>query len=170
MIFRKIIILTILLLTISCNKYWYKPLGKLFDQAPKAPEEASYGFRLGWIHGCESGLATNFAGVFYMTFYKWKRDPDLAKGSLDRVKLSRKYKKEIPIDWNNDREVEKNIYDYNTIFWRAHQYCRHYALGSLRMSGMEPDLPGRERVSLGSHDVTDLYRLDGFGDTRFSYW
>jgi hypothetical protein len=105
-----------------------------------------------------------------MTFYKWKRDPDLAKGSLDRVKLSRKYKKEIPIDWNNDREVEKNIYDYNTIFWRAHQYCRHYALGSLKMSGMEPDLPGRERISLGSHDVTDLYRLDGFGDTRFSYW
>jgi len=169
-VLKKIAILFALFFLTSCGPYWYKPMGKIFKQAPKAPDQASYGFRLGWIHGCESGLATNFGGTFFMSFYKWKRDPDLIASNPDRYKLSRKYEDELPLDWNNDREVEKNIYDYNNIFWTAHKYCRHYALGSLRMVDMEPDLPSAERFRLGSHNMTDMYRLDGFGDTRFSHW
>tara|TARA_Y100000389_G_scaffold38523_1_gene32893 strand:+ start:786 stop:1301 length:516 start_codon:yes stop_codon:yes gene_type:complete len=171
MFLKKIILIFTLILLSSCGPYWYKPMGKIFKQAPKAPKEASYGFRLGWIHGCESGLATNFAGVFFMTFYEWKKDHDLLAQPLDKVKLSKRYRKELPIDWNNDREVNKNITDYNTIFWRVHQYCRHYALGSLRMVGFNPSLPGKgNRFMLGDHSIKDLYRLDGFGDTRWSHW
>jgi hypothetical protein len=169
--FKNIITVFALFLLSSCGPYWYKPMGKIFKQAPKAPEEASYGFRLGWIHGCESGLATNFGGTFFMTFYDWKRDPDLLAENLDRNKLSKRYEKELPINWNNDREVEKNVYDYNNIFWTAHKYCRHYVLGSLRMAEMNPGLPSSgERFTLGNHNITDIYRLDGFGDTRWSNW
>ena len=174
MILKSVALILILTLFSSCGAYWYKPMGKIFNQAPKAPEEASYGFRLGWMHGCESGLATNFGGVFFMTFYRWSRDADLLAQPLNKSKLSRRYKKEMPIDWNNDLEVNKNVSDYNTIFWRVHQYCRHYALGSLRMVGFDPTLPGGkgkgDRFMLGNHSVTDLYRLDGFGDTRWSHW
>ena len=174
MILKSVALILILTLFSSCGAYWYKPMGKIFNQAPKAPEEASYGFRLGWMHGCESGLATNFGGVFFMTFYRWSRDADLLAQPLNKSKLSRRYKKEMPIDWNNDLEVNKNVSDYNTIFWRGHLYCRHYALGSLRMVGFDPTLPGGkgkgDRFMLGNHSVTDLYRLDGFGDTRWSHW
>ena len=167
----KIINFLLILSLTSCGPYWYKPMGKIFKQAPKAPEYGSYCYRLGWIHGCESGLATNFGGVFYMTFYDWKRDSDLLATNVDRELLKERYEEELPIDWNNSDIVEKNMYDYNTIFWRAHLYCRHSALGSLKMVGFDPSLPGKgDRFMLGNHSASDLYRLDSFGDTRWSNW
>lgn len=164
----KVILIAIFLTLSSCGPYWYKPMGRIFKQAPK---DGTPGYRLGWMHGCESGLATNFGGVFFMTFYKWKKDPDFAFTNIDKVKLQQRYKTELPINWDNDYEVEKNIADYNAIFWRAHQYCRHRVLGSLKLAGFDPSLPGGgERVTLGNHSISDIYSFDNFGDSRFSHW
>ena len=62
---KKAIIYTLLIVVLaSCNKYWYKPYSKIFNHKP----EGSPGFELGWMHGCESGLGTQFGGAFMMTF------------------------------------------------------------------------------------------------------
>ena len=166
-------ILTILLILIlsSCGRYWYKPYGRLFKYQPKG----SPGFELGWLHGCESGLSTQFGGAIFLSFYAWKKDPDISKTSHtseDLVKIRERYKDEkiYHINWNNPAEVQKNFSDYKTVFWQSHIFCRHAALGTLQMADMEPPLVGQERYNPSAHSLGNIYKIDGKGDSRYTYW
>jgi hypothetical protein len=169
---KKIFLILLILSISSCSLYWYKPYGRLFKQLPKG---GSPGFELGWLHGCESGLGSQFGGAIYMTFYTWKKDPDIAKSiktpeDLARIRERYKNEKIANIDWNNPIEVNKNFSDYNTIFWGAHIFCRHAVLGELQMAGMDPSLPGSERYDPAKHSLGNIYKIDGKGDARLSYW
>jgi hypothetical protein len=149
----------------ACAPNWYKPMGQmLFSYMPK---DGSPGFKLGWIHGCQSGLGSQFAGAFYMTFYTWSRDPDITSSNPNIQVIRERYKKELKdINWDNPAEVKKNFSDYNTIFWGAHSFCRHSALGILQTARMAPTLPGDERFDPGAHNLGSIWRITGKGDTR----
>ncbi|MDX2082915.1 MAG: hypothetical protein SFV53_02885 [Rickettsiales bacterium] len=148
----------ILFLTNCSTPNWYKPMGyTLFSQMPKG---GTPGFKLGWIHGCESGLGSQFAGAFYMTFYTWKRDPDITSVDPNIKKIRIRYKKELRgINWDNPEEIKKNFSDYNTIFWGAHAFCRHSALGVLQTADMAPPLPGEERYDMMKHSVGNVFKI-----------
>ena len=78
-------------------------MGFIFRHAPK---EGSPGFRLGWMHGCESGLGTQFGGAIYQSFYGWKRDADIASYNPDYKKIKDRYRKELRgVNWNNIQEL-----------------------------------------------------------------
>ncbi len=144
---------------------WYKPMGyTLFKQMPKG---GSPGYNLGWIHGCESGLGTQFGGSIYMSFYHWKRDVDIASSSPDIDKIRRRYKKELSkINWEDSSDVKKNLSDYNTIFWGAHAFCRHAAVGALQSAAMTPPLPGETRYDPMAHSLGNVWKLNARGDVR----
>ena len=136
----------------------------LFRQLPKG---GSPGFNLGWNHGCESGLGSQFAGALYMSFYTWKRDVDIAMSNPDIAKIRARYKKELKdINWDNIDDVKKNFNDYNTIFWGAHAFCRHSALGILQTADMTPSIPGDERFIVGKHNIGNMWKINGKGDSR----
>lgn len=164
--FKKLYIFIFIFLIAGCVPNWYKPYGyKLFRQIPK---NGTPGFTLGWIHGCESGLGTQFAGAIYMSFYTWKRDPDMVAENPNLEAIRKRYKKELRnVDWNNEVEVEKNLSDYNTIFWGAHAFCRHSALGILQTATMAPPLPGEDRYDPAAHTVGSIWKINGKGDTRY---
>lgn len=171
-ILRKFCIIFSLLLVTSCGPYWYKPNGKVFKNAPTT---GTPGFRLGWMHGCESGFSSQFGGAMYMSFYQWKKDPDISSPISSPESIARireKYgKKELAkVNWNNPAEVQKNFSDYRYIFWGAHIYCRHSALGTLQAADMNPPLPSEERYNPAKADIGNVYRIDGKGDTRWGYW
>ncbi len=169
---KKIFILFAILTLSSCSRYWYKPYGRIFNEAPK---NGTAGFQLGWLHGCESGLATQFGGAIYQSFYSWKKDADIAKASptpedLERVRRRYEDEKIAKIDWNNPVEVKKNFSDYNTIFWGAHIFCRHTVIGQLQMAGMPPPLQGETRYNPSAHSLGNIYKIDGRGDARLQNW
>ena len=84
---KKFTSIILLFLTLnSCSPYWYKPMGFIFNHVPK---EGSPGFRLGWMHGCESGLGTQFGGAIYQSFYSWKRDPDIASSKKLKIVIKK---------------------------------------------------------------------------------
>ena len=136
----------------------------LFRQMPKG---GTPGYELGWIHGCESGLGSQFAGAIYMTFYTWKRDPDIASSNPDIPKIRERYKSELSkVNWNDLNDVKKNFSDYNTIFWGAHAFCRHSVLGILQSAVMTPKLPGEQRYNPAEHNLGTIWKLNGRGDAR----
>ena len=148
----------------SCSKYWYKPMGFIFRHAPK---EGSPGFRLGWMHGCESGLGTQFGGAIYQSFYSWKRDADIASSNPDYKKIKDRYKKELrDVNWNNLQDIKKNFSDYNTIFWGGHYFCRQSVLGTLKAADMNPALPDEERFNPMAHSIGNVFKMTSVGDTR----
>ena len=150
----------------SCSTpNWYKPMGlRVFRKMPK---EGTPGFKLGWIHGCESGLGTQFGGSIYQSFYSWHRDPDITSSDPDINKIRVRYKKELrAINWNNKNEITKNFSDYNSIFWGAHYFCRQVVLGTMQAADMEAPLPGEERYNPGKHSVGNIWKLNGRGDVR----
>jgi hypothetical protein len=149
----------------ACVPNWYKPLGwRVFKYMPK---DGSPGMKLGWIHGCQSGLGTQFGGAFYQSFYSWSRDPDITSSKPDIAKIKLRYKKELKdINWNDKKEIEKNFADYNTIFWNSHYFCRQVVLGTLQAADMEAPLPGEERYGPGRHSIGNVWKLNGRGDTR----
>lgn len=170
----KKVLLTLLLINISaCGPYWYKPYGKVFTQLPKG---GTPGFNLGWTHGCQSGMGTQFGGAIYMTFYTWSRDPDIIKTyktpeDIDRIR--KRYPKELgKVDWNNPLEVNKNFSDYNNIFWAAHSFCHGYVLGQLQNANMSPPIPSQERINFNNMSIGNVYKIDGRGDGRWGngYW
>lgn len=123
------------------------------------PKGGTPGFRLGWIHGCESGLGSQFGGAIYMTFYTWKRDPDIASVDPNIPKIRARYKKELrDVNWDNPAEIKKNFSDYNTIFWGAHAFCRHSVLGVLYTADMEPPVPGQDRYVIGAHSIGNVFK------------
>lgn len=138
----------------------------VFRQMPK---DGTPGFRLGWKHGCESGLGSHFGGAIYMTFYSWSKDPDIAsvQPNVDRVRL--KYPEELKgINWNDPEEVKDNFAHYREIFWKAHIFCRHSVLGILQTAGMDPPLAGSEaRYDPAKHHLGSIWKIDGKGDTRY---
>lgn len=133
----------------------------------KMPKGGTPGFELGWIHGCESGLGSQFGGAVYMSFYTWKRDPDIASVNPDIPKIRARYRKELAkVNWNDPVEVKKNFSDYNTIFWGAHSFCHGAVLGILQTANMNPSLPGAERYDPMAHSLGNVWKLNGRGDTR----
>ena len=152
----------------SCVPYWYKPLGwRAFSRMPK---EGSPGFRLGWLHGCESGLGTQFGGGIYQTFYTWNRDPDITSSTPDINTIRNRYKVELKdVNWDDIKDVKKNFSDYNSIFWGSHYFCRQFALGSMQASGANPTLPGDPRLDPASanfQSIGSVWKLNGRGDVR----
>ena len=167
---KKHLIIFLLFFTNSCYYNWYKPMGYLFTHMPKG---GTPGFELGWRHGCESGLGSQFAGALYMNFYTWKRDADLVVSNPDYNKIRKKYRKELAkVNWNNIQEVKKNFSDYNSIFWGAHAFCRHSVLGMLNTAEMDPALPGDERYNPAAHSIGNVWKMTGRGDTRIGtgFW
>ena len=170
---KKIITVLSLIFISGCVPYWYKPYGRIFTHLPPG---GSPGYRLGWNHGCESGLGTQFAGAVFMTFYTWHKDIDIVKSQptqedVDRVR--KRYPKELAgVDWKNPASIKKNFSDYNTVFWGGHNYCRQAALGTLQNAGMNPQLPGEERVDFSKTSIGNVYKIDGRGDARWGngYW
>jgi hypothetical protein len=167
-------LILILFLLVSCNRYWYKPYGKIFNHKP----EGSPGLELGWIHGCESGLGTQFGGAIMMTFYSWKKDETIAAYTGEFIDLNdpkikevrKKYGKDLDIDWNNSNEIKKNFNEYNMIFWRAHIFCRHSILGTLSNSNMTPPLPSESRYNIGSHSPMNVWKIDSENNFRLTNW
>jgi hypothetical protein len=170
---KKVLLLTLLIFTSSCGPYWYKPHGSIFKMTPKG---GSPGFNLGWKHGCESGLGTQFGGAVYMTFYTWHRDVEITKNNptpadIETVRL--RYPEELKgVNWNNPQDVEKNFRHYNSIFWQGHNFCRQSILGSLQNAAMTPAIPGDERVDFTKGAIGNIYKIDGRGDARLGngYW
>jgi hypothetical protein len=140
-------------------------MGHLFRSMPKG---GTPGFELGWTHGCQSGLGSDFGGNYYMTWYTWSRDPDITSSNPDFEKIKKRYKKELKdIDWNNEAEVKKSFSDYNTIFWAAHAFCRHSVLGMLQTAGLTPNLPSQDRRwEPEKHSIGAVWKLTGKGDVR----
>lgn len=166
MFWLRIILIATLLLG-SCTPNWYKPMGyRAFRHMPKG---GSPGFELGWIHGCQSGLGTQFGGAFYMSFYTWSRDPDITSVNPNIPKIRERYKKELKdVNWDDPQDIKKNFSDYNTIFWRSHIFCRHSVLGTLQSAGMDPPLPSEARYNPAAHNLGSIWKLDGKGDTRIA--
>jgi hypothetical protein len=165
MIMKIILLLSFFLITSCSVPNWYKPQGYILFR--QMPEGGSPGFNLGWIHGCESGLGSQFGGAIKMTFYTWSKDPDIASSNPDIPKIRKRYKKELKdINWDDIAEVKKNFSDYNTIFWGAHSFCRHSTLQIEQAAGYEPPLPGDERYDPGAHNLGTIWKLNGKGDTR----
>ncbi len=144
----------------------------LFKQMPKG---GSPGYELGWTHGCQSGLGSQFGTAIFQTFYTWSRDPDIASATPDIQKLRARYRKELKdVNWDNPAEVKKNFSDYNTIFWGAHAFCRHSVLGILQTTdmsgdsgkGLIPTLPGDDRYDPSQNSIGRVWSLHGKGDTR----
>src|SRR5690606_32792400 len=121
----------------------------------------------GWQHGCESGLASDFAGSFYMSFYSWKKDTDLVTKHPDFVKIREKYKDQWNINWNDENEIKKNLADYNKIFWDAHIYCRHAAVGNHQNADFggkyQPIMKGEMRYDPRKHSIMSPWTLRGRG-------
>lgn len=178
--FQNLFILTAPLFLFACSTpNWYKPMGyTLFKQMPKG---GSPGFNLGWIHGCQSGVGSQFGGGIYMYFYTWSRDPDIASSNPDIGKIKKRYKKELAkVNWNDLNDIKKNFNDYNTIFWGAHAFCRHSLLGILQTTdisgdpgkGLIPTVSDDERYDPSQDTIGRVWSLHGKGDTRWGtgFW
>ena len=136
----------------------------------KMPKGGTPGYNLGWIHGCQSGLGSQFGGEFMQFFYSWSRDPDITSSKPNIALIKNRYKKELKdINWNDPADIKLNFEDYNLTFWNAHFFCRQTILGSLQMGGLEmsPLLPGEHRHELGKHSVGNIWKLNGKGDARY---
>ena len=165
-------LLLVTLLLTSCVPNWWKPMG--YTMFKKMPKDGTPGFRLGWKHGCQSGLGNQFGGGIYMYFYTWSRDPDISSSHPDINKIRKKYPELKGINWDNIEEVKKNFSDYNTVFWGAHIFCRHSVLGILQTTGssasgngLTAPLPGEERFDMGQHSIGRVWTMYGKGDTRW---
>lgn len=159
--------LSLFIVLSGCSSYWYKPYGQIFSYMPKG---GSPGFELGWKQGCESGLSTQFGNAMYAYFYRYKKDPDIMSSNPDIVKISQRYRKELPINWNNPAEVQKNISDYKKIHGAAYAFCKHSILGTMYTAGMVAPLAGESRWDPAAADIGAVYKIDGRGDTRWSLW
>lgn len=95
-----------------------------------------------------------------MSFYSWSRDPDITSVDPNVAKIRVRYRKELRgVNWDNAVEVKKNFSDYNTIFWGAHAFCRHSALGVLQTADMNPPNPGDDRYNMGAHSVGNVFKI-----------
>ena len=166
---QKLLALTLIILLSSCYKNWYKPMGRIFRTMPKG---GTPGYELGWIHGCESGLGTQFGGEVYKMFYGWKKDPDIVSSNPNYNKIRLRYRSELKkVDWNNQKEVDKNISDYKKIFPIAYFYCRQSVLGILQSANMTPDLPGDNKLLQPfEHNAVNVFIITGNSGDTWQGW
>jgi len=168
---QKIFIIASFLLISDCSKYWYKPYGKVFNLGPK---KGTPGFKLGWEHGCISGLGSQFSGAIMMTFYTWTKDVQIAKAvqtPQDIDDIRNRYPKELDgVNWNNPEEVQKNFNDYKFVFWGAHTYCHQMIFGNLQNANMAAPIPGQARFVPGADNLNSIYKIDGRGYPGWSNW
>lgn len=164
----KLFIPLLLILTLTgCVANWWKPQGYIIFR--QMPDGGTPGFELGWIHGCESGLGSQFGGAIYMSFYTWKKDTDILSDNPPIDKIRKRYKKRLKnVDWNNPAEVAKNFSDYKKVFWASHIFCRHAVLGNLQSADMAPPNPNEKRYEMGKHNLGSIWKINGKGDTRFA--
>jgi len=156
----------LLVIIASCNvPHWYKPYGYMtFKHLPK---NGSPGFTLGWIHGCESGLGTQFGGAIYQTFYTWHRDVDITSSNPNVARVRARYSRELRgVNWNDPNDIKSNFSDYNKVFWKSHIFCRHSVLGILQTAGYTPNNPGESRFDFEKHGVGGVFSISGAGDSR----
>ena len=160
----KFLYLILILTSCAANRHWYKPNGYLFDMMPKG---GSPGFNLGWIHGCQSGLGTQFAGAIGMTFYTWSRDIDIVSTKPNIKAVQERYKKDLKdVNWNDPADIKRNFSDYNLIFFDAYGFCKQTALGTLRASVGAPPVPGDVRYDPSEANVGNIWKIDGSFDSR----
>ncbi len=171
MLLFRYIIFVFLLSNCAGSPYWYAPNGYLFKMMPKG---GSPGYNLGWKHGCESGLGTQFAGALSMSFFTWHRDIDIVSSKPNIPAVKERYKKELKdVNWSDPADVKRNFSDYNLVFFDAYNFCRQTALGSLRATTINPPLPGGTRYDPGGQNIADVWKLDGAYDSRIGntgYW
>lgn len=123
------------------------------------------GYNLGWKHGCQSGLATQFSGAIGMTFYQWSRDPDITSVNPNIPAIRERYPEEFGgVNWGDPVDIRRNFSDYNLVFWDAHAFCRQTALGSLRSSIGNPPIPSETRYI--PQNIGDIYGIGGPYDSR----
>jgi len=167
----RIIFAAISIASCSTNPNWWKPNGYLFTMMPKG---GSPGYNLGWRHGCQSGLGTQFAGAIGMTFYTWSRDVDIVSSKPNIEAVKDRYKKELKdINWNDPKDIKQNFSDYNLVFFDAYNFCRQTALGTLRATVGAPPVPGETRYDPGSANIGDIWKVGGAYDSRIGstgYW
>jgi hypothetical protein len=162
------LLIIIFLLTLSaCGPYWYKPYGRIFKDMPQG---GTPGFQLGWKHGCESGMATQFGGAFYQSFYTWKKDPDIMSSNPNITAIKERYQQGLPINWNNPAEVGKNFSDYKKVHPAAYAYCKHTVLGMLQSANLDPSLAGGDRWDPSTSNLENIYLIDVKGDMRSAAW
>jgi len=174
--FRIINLIVFVVLLSSCaipmNRHWWKPNGYLFSMMPKG---GSPGYNLGWLHGCQSGLGTQFAGSVGMTFYTWSRDVDItsSKPNIEAIKKRYGDKDLKDVNWDDQANVKQNLSDYNLVFFDAYNFCRQTALGSLRATIGNPPLPGEVRYHPSDSNIGDIWNLNNGYDSRIGntgYW
>jgi hypothetical protein len=111
-----------------------------------------------------------------MTFYKWKKDPDLSVSKPDLYLIRQKYGDKWDLDWNDVEEVKKSIRHYKKVFWIGHIFCRHSILGTYQLSksahgkSFDPPLPGEQRYVPGKHSLGNIYSFHGRGASQSSMW
>jgi hypothetical protein len=168
------LLLTAFLLSSCSVPHWWKPYGYMMFK--KIPKNGSPGLQLGWIHGCESGLGSQFGGGIYMYFYTWHRDVDITSSNPDINKIRRRYKKELAkVNWNDPADISKNFSDYNSIFWNAHGICHASIIGMLQTTdisgdpgnGLIPPVAGDTRFDPSQHSIGRVWSLHGKGDVRW---
>lgn len=159
------VLLLVTFLSSCSTPNWYKPRGYLlFSMMPKG---GSPGYSLGWIHGCQSGAGTQFGGSFFLSSYKWSKDPDITSVRGDREVIRKRYPKRLKdINWNDEVDIKRNFSDYRLVFWDAHFLCRQVVLGTLQMGGMTPNLPGEARYNPADHHIGNIYSITSKGDPR----
>lgn len=164
-VFKSILIIYSIFFLTSCVHNWYKPQGYMTFK--KMPKGGTPGFELGWIHGCESGLGTQFGGSIYQSFYTWHRDPDITSSTPNIPLIRERYKKELKkVNWDDPIEVKKNFSDYNSIFWGSHYFCRQMILGTVQSADMTAPVAGQTRWDLQKHSLGSVWKLNARGDTR----
>ncbi len=167
MLIKNIFKYSLLFFVASCSTpNWYKPFGQLvFSQMPKG---GSPGYNLGWIHGCQSGLATQFAGAIGMTFYSWSRDVDITSSNPNIAAVKERYgNKELKdVNWNDSADIKRNFSDYNLVFWDAYGFCKQTALGTLRATVGNPPLAGETRYDPSKSNIGDIWKIGGAYDSR----
>ena len=128
------------------------------------------------MHGCESGMATQFSSAIMMAFYEWKKDADISVSKPDLDLVRRKYEDKWDINWNDPEEIKTNVRHYQRIFWIAHLFCRHAILGTYQISAgahggsMDPPLAGEARYNPGAHSLGNIYSFHGRGTGQLTYW
>ena len=163
------ILISLFLISNCSHPNWNKPYGIIFKQMPKG---GTPGFELGWQHGCESGLATNFGGSFFMSFYKWKKDEDIISKTPDYQKIRAKYNWKI--NWNDEGEIKRNLGDYKKVFWKSHKFCRHSAVGNHQNADFggkyQPIMKDTRRYDPTKHSIMQPWTTQGRGFGNLSYW
>jgi len=112
------------------------PNKRLYNQLPKQAELYP-DYRQGWLDGCQTGMSTGFANDYYKMFYKFTKDRD---------------------------RVKRGVKPYLRAWSSAMIYCRHFVVGTLGESKMNPRLPGQGfPLSLGGDKAPDGMAMPGHG-------